>query len=92
VTETIESMPAQIDQHQLARELVEKARAYAELFDARPLRLTTQVAECLATRLRAPGVGVVLQAEHSCMTLRGVLVAGRRDPAPHPGDAGLTAS
>ena len=41
MTETIESMPAQIDQQQLARELVEKARAYAELFDARPLRLTT---------------------------------------------------
>jgi GTP cyclohydrolase I len=35
-------------------------------------RLTKQVAECLAARLRAPGVGVVLEAEHSCMTVRGV--------------------
>src|ERR1700687_6227967 len=35
-------------------------------------RLTKQIAECLATRLQAPGVGVVLEAEHSCMTLRGV--------------------
>ena len=35
-------------------------------------RLTKQVADCLATHLRAPGVSVVLEAEHSCMTLRGV--------------------
>ena len=44
-----------------------------EHFAARPQvqeRLTKQVAEFLATRLRAPGVGVVLEAEHSCMTLR----------------------
>src|ERR1700733_3312816 len=39
-------------------------------------RLTKQVAECLAARLRAPGVGVVLEAEHSCMTLRGVRALG----------------
>jgi len=41
-------------------------------------RLTKQVAECLATRLRAPGVGVVLEAEHSCMTLRGVRAHGAK--------------
>ena len=41
-------------------------------------RLTKQVAECLATRLRAPGVGVVLEAEHSCMTLRGVRALGAK--------------
>ena len=34
--------------------------------------------ECLATRLRAPGVGVVLEAEHSCMTLRGVRAHGAK--------------
>ena len=50
-------------------------------FAARPQvqeRLTKQVAECLATRLRAPGVGVVLEAEHSCMTLRGVRALGSK--------------
>ena len=41
-------------------------------------RLTKQVAECLSTRLRAPGVGVVLEAEHSCMTLRGVRALGAK--------------
>jgi GTP cyclohydrolase IA len=29
-------------------------------------------------RLRAPGVGVVLEAEHSCMTLRGVRAHGAK--------------
>jgi GTP cyclohydrolase I len=41
-------------------------------------RLTKQVAECLAARLRAQGVGVVLEAEHSCMTLRGVRAHGAK--------------
>ena len=41
-------------------------------------RLTKQVAECLAARLRARGVGVVLEAEHSCMTLRGVRAHGAK--------------
>jgi GTP cyclohydrolase I len=35
-------------------------------------RLTKQIADCLGTRLRPRGVGVVLEAEHQCMTLRGV--------------------
>jgi GTP cyclohydrolase I len=50
-------------------------------FAARPQiqeRLTKQVADCLATRLRAPGVGVVLEAEHTCMTLRGVRAHGAK--------------
>jgi GTP cyclohydrolase I len=41
-------------------------------------RLTKQVAECLAALLRAQGVGVVLEAEHSCMTLRGVRAHGAK--------------
>ena len=48
-------------------------------FAARPQtqeRLTKQVADCLISRLRAQGVGVVLEAEHSCMTLRGVRAQG----------------
>ena len=39
-------------------------------------RLTTQVADWLHTHLRPRGVGVVVEAEHACMTLRGVRAAG----------------
>jgi GTP cyclohydrolase IA len=39
-------------------------------------RLTTQVADWLHTHLRPRGVGVVVEAEHTCMTLRGVRAAG----------------
>ena len=55
-----------------------KLARLVEHFSARPQvqeRLTKQVAECLAARLRAWGV-VVLEAEHSCMTLRGVRAHG----------------
>jgi GTP cyclohydrolase I len=41
-------------------------------------RLTTQVANWLETHLRPKGVGVVLEAEHTCMSLRGVQKAGTR--------------
>lgn len=41
-------------------------------------RLTKQVAEWLQTRLAPRGVGVVIEAEHTCMTLRGALAAGSR--------------
>jgi GTP cyclohydrolase IA len=39
-------------------------------------RLTKQVADWLDTQLRPRGVGVVVEAEHLCMTLRGVQAAG----------------
>jgi GTP cyclohydrolase I len=39
-------------------------------------RLTRQVADRLAAELQPRGVGVVLEAEHACMTLRGVRAAG----------------
>ena len=39
-------------------------------------RLTTQVADWLQQQLNPKGVGVVLEAEHLCMTLRGVQKAG----------------
>jgi GTP cyclohydrolase I len=35
-------------------------------------RLTTQVADWIAAELRPKGVGVVVEAEHTCMSLRGV--------------------
>jgi GTP cyclohydrolase IA len=41
-------------------------------------RLTTQVAGWLQQQLRPKGVGVVLEAEHMCMSLRGVQKAGAR--------------
>jgi len=41
-------------------------------------RLTTQVADWLQDQLAPRGVGVVLEAEHFCMTLRGVQATGAR--------------
>lgn len=39
-------------------------------------RLTTQIANWLEQELSPKGVGVVLEAEHTCMTIRGVLKPG----------------
>jgi GTP cyclohydrolase IA len=50
-------------------------------FAARPQvqeRLTKQVADCLTEHLSPRGAGVVLEAEHTCMTLRGVRALGAR--------------
>jgi GTP cyclohydrolase I len=41
-------------------------------------RLTMQIADWLDQELAPRGVGVVLSAEHTCMTLRGVLKPGAR--------------
>ena len=41
-------------------------------------RLTTQVSDSLMTMLSPKGVGVVLEAEHACMAVRGVRVSGTR--------------
>jgi GTP cyclohydrolase I len=41
-------------------------------------RLTKQVADWIDGNLRPRGVGVVIEAEHMCMTLRGVQAAGTR--------------
>jgi GTP cyclohydrolase IA len=41
-------------------------------------RLTKQIADWLDAQLRPRGVGVVVEAEHLCMTLRGVQAAGAR--------------
>jgi GTP cyclohydrolase I len=48
-------------------------------FSSRPQvqeRLTKQIAEWLQDNLAPKGVGVVIEAEHSCMTLRGVRATG----------------
>ena len=41
-------------------------------------RLTTQIADALVAGLEARGVIVVIEAEHLCMTMRGVRKAGAR--------------
>ena len=41
-------------------------------------RLTQQVADLLQDRLAPRGVGVVLEADHMCMSLRGVQASGSR--------------
>jgi GTP cyclohydrolase IA len=52
-----------------------KLARLVEHFAARPQtqeRLTMQVAKCLDANLRPRGAGVVLEAEHTCMTQRGI--------------------
>ena len=54
------------------------ARA-VEHFACRPQvqeRLTKQIADWLQSQLDPKGVGVVIEAEHTCMTLRGVQAVG----------------
>jgi GTP cyclohydrolase I len=65
-------------------------------------RLTKQVADHLDRQLAPRGVGVVISAEHSCMSLRGARAAGtrtvtstllgrlREDPATRAEFLGLT--
>src|SRR5690348_17058136 len=56
-----------------------KLARLVEHFAARPQtqeRLTKQVADCLQERVRPRGTGAVLEAEHTCMTLRGVRSTG----------------
>ena len=56
-----------------------KLARVVELFARRPQvqeRLTKQVADWLQTHLQPRGVGVVIEAEHMCMTLRGVRTGG----------------
>jgi len=58
-----------------------KLARIAEHFACRPQvqeRLTKQVADWLDDHLHPRGVGVVIEAEHSCMTLRGVQAGGSR--------------
>jgi GTP cyclohydrolase I len=41
-------------------------------------RLTMQIADWLDTHLQPRGIGVVIEAEHLCMSMRGVQAAGTR--------------
>jgi len=56
-----------------------KLARVVEMYARRPQvqeRLTQQVADWVDLHLDPHGVGVVIEAEHACMTLRGVQVAG----------------
>lgn len=56
-----------------------KLARVVELFARRPQvqeRLTQQVADWLQDQVAPRGVGVVMEAEHLCMTMRGVRAAG----------------
>ena len=58
-----------------------KLARIVEHFARRPQvqeRLTKQIADCLCEHLRPRGAGVVIEAEHTCMTIRGVQAAGSR--------------
>ena len=58
-----------------------KLARVVEMFARRPQvqeRLTAQVANWLDETLRPRGVGVVVEAEHLCMTMRGVRSEGSR--------------
>ncbi|MFL6100088.1 MAG: GTP cyclohydrolase I FolE [Actinomycetales bacterium] len=58
-----------------------KLARVVEMFARRPQvqeRLTQQVADWLQDQLSPRGVGVVIEAEHMCMSLRGVRAAGSR--------------
>ncbi|MFE9095889.1 GTP cyclohydrolase I FolE [Streptomyces sp. NPDC007264] len=56
-----------------------KLARVVEYFACRPQvqeRLTKQVADWLQAHLEPKGIGVVIEAEHTCMTLRGVQATG----------------
>jgi GTP cyclohydrolase I len=56
-----------------------KLARLVEYYACRPQtqeRLTRQVADCLQEQLAPRAVGVVMAAEHSCMTMRGVQATG----------------
>jgi GTP cyclohydrolase I len=58
---------------------ISKLVRVAECYAHRPQlqeRLTSQIADCIFSNINPHGVGVVIQAEHMCMTMRGVRKPG----------------
>jgi len=58
---------------------ISKLARVVEAYAHRPQlqeRLTSQIADCIFSTLKPMGVGVVIQAEHMCMTMRGVKKPG----------------
>jgi len=58
---------------------ISKLARAVEILARRPQlqeRLTSQLADCIMDTLRPSGVGVVIEAEHLCMTMRGIRKPG----------------
>ena len=58
---------------------ISKLARVVDAYSRRPQlqeRLTTQIADLLMDKLEAQGVGVILEATHTCMTIRGVKKSG----------------
>lgn len=58
---------------------ISKLARVVEIFARRPQlqeRLTSQIADCIVEVLQPDGVAVVIQAEHLCMTMRGIKKQG----------------
>lgn len=58
-----------------------KLSRVVEVFARRPQlqeRLTTQVADTMVNVLQPKGVGVIIEAEHLCMTMRGIRKPGSK--------------
>lgn len=58
---------------------ISKLARVAEAYARRPQlqeRLTSQIADCINNALDPYGVGVVIEAEHMCMTMRGIRKPG----------------
>lgn len=58
---------------------ISKLARVTEAYARRPQlqeRLTSQIADCINQTLKPHGVAVVIQAEHMCMTMRGVKKPG----------------
>ncbi len=58
---------------------ISKLARVAEAYARRPQlqeRLTSQIADCIYDTVKPFGVAVIIQAEHMCMTMRGVRTPG----------------
>ncbi len=58
---------------------ISKLARVVEIFARRPQlqeRLTSQIADCIMENVKPHGVGVVIEAEHLCMTMRGIRKPG----------------
>ena len=58
---------------------ISKLARVVEIFARRPQlqeRMTKQIADCIFEVLHPDGVGVIVRAEHLCMTMRGIKKAG----------------